>query len=130
MFVDKIVVHCTDTPNGRVTSAEDVHRWHKERGFDGIGYHYLIDLEGFVEHGRPEYWTGAHVKGHNNNSIGICLVGRDHFNTRQLSALHQLIFSMLRRHPNAAVIGHNELDDKKTCPNFNVSQWWQGVRNG
>lgn len=122
--VRKIVVHCADTPDGQDFDAADIHQWHKERGFDGIGYHYVITLAGEVQHGRPEYWPGAHAKGHNSDSIGICLIGRKMFSEPQLKLLRNLIHDIKTRYPHAEVCGHNELTERKTCPNFDVKTWW------
>ena len=123
--IDKIIIHCSDTPNGREHNAADIHRWHKQRGWDGIGYHYVIKLNGIVEKGRPEYWQGAHASEHNANSIGICLIGRDIFKRSQMKALKTLISDIMMRHNIDKVCGHYELDHKKTCPNFDVKEWLQ-----
>lgn len=123
--INLIVVHCAATPNGRPTSAEDIHRWHQERGWDGIGYHYVIRLDGTVENGRPEYWKGAHVAGHNTGSVGICLIGTDHFTNAQHEALEELLHDIRDRHNHAAIRGHYELDPHKTCPNIDMPIWLQ-----
>ena len=123
MNIKKIVVHCSDTPNGREHTAEDIHRWHKERGWDGIGYHYVIRINGTVDAGRPMYWQGAHVSGNNKDSIGICLIGRDEYAVKQLDALYWLIYKIKKEFPEAEVFGHCDLDSKKTCPNFDVKEW-------
>lgn len=120
--ITKIIIHCSATPNGRDDTAEDIHRWHREKGWDGIGYHYVITVNGKLENGRPEYWAGAHATGHNNNSIGICMIGTDEYNVDQWSILSNLVRKLLIKYPNAEVIGHNEISDKK-CPGFDV-QWW------
>lgn len=73
--INQIIVHCSATPEGKNFNANDIDRWHKERGFDCIGYHYVIDLDGTIEKGRPIEKVGAHVKGHNSNSIGVCYIG-------------------------------------------------------
>jgi len=73
--IDKIIVHCTATPEGRHTTVEDVRRWHLDRGWSDIGYHFLIYLDGSLHEGRPIEKTGAHCKGHNKGSIGIAYVG-------------------------------------------------------
>lgn len=118
-----LVVHCADTPNNREVTAEEIHRWHKERGFDGIGYHAVIQRSGLVERGRPEYWSGAHVRGHNTDTLGVCLVGRDQFNDVQLNSLRLLLKDWKRKYPDAEVVGHCDLDSGKTCPNFDVKHW-------
>ena len=73
--INKAIVHCTATPEGRHTTVEDVRRWHLDRGWSDIGYHYLIYLDGTVHEGRPIEIQGAHTKGQNKNSIGIAYVG-------------------------------------------------------
>lgn len=124
-----IVVHCSDSPNSIKLSAKDIHSWHKEQGWDGIGYHFVITRDGVIEAGRPLYWQGAHVRGHNAHSIGICLIGRDEYTSRQMRALERLIRRLKRVYVNSSVVGHYDLDDKKTCPNFDVKQWWKD-KNG
>ena len=122
----KIIIHCSDTPTGRDHNAEDIHRWHLERGWSGIGYHYVIKINGAIEAGRPHYWQGSHAYGHNKNTIGICLIGRDTFTADQMSSLEGLVRSLRDEYPKANVIGHNEVS-KKQCPNFNVQDWVRKV---
>jgi len=86
----KAVIHCSDSPHGRGDNAATIHKWHKERGFDGIGYHYVILEDGEVENGRPHYWEGAHTKGH-NDTIGICLIGEHDFTPEQFKSLSGLL---------------------------------------
>ena len=121
-MINKIVIHCSESPNGREDTAEDIHRWHKEKGWDGIGYHYVIERKGKLVSGRPEYWQGAHASGHNKNSLGICLIGTDEFNVDQFSILDNLLRKLKIKYPGVKIIGHNEVSSK-TCPGFNV-QWW------
>jgi N-acetylmuramoyl-L-alanine amidase len=118
----KIVVHCSESPH-RGDSAEDIHYWHKARGWDGIGYHYVIREDGKVDYGRPHYWIGAHVHRHNLGTIGICLLGIDYFTEVQLVALRTLIMRLLEEYPDAEVVGHRDLDPNRTCPNFDVKHW-------
>ena len=138
--IDKIVVHCSATKPGQDFGAEDIDRWHKERGWSGIGYHYVIKLNGDLECGRSDDKRGAHVRGHNKNSIGICLIGGLNefgkpysdlslggFKYAQLLSLETLIDSLSVRYPDAQVLGHRDLDDKKDCPCFNVTGWYYSV---
>ena len=67
-----LVIHCAETPTGRDVRAAEIHRWHKERSFDGIGYNDVICIDGVIEPGRPYYWPGAHAKGH-KSSFYWCL---------------------------------------------------------
>jgi N-acetyl-anhydromuramyl-L-alanine amidase AmpD len=123
-----IVIHCADTPNDREVTAREVHGWHLSNGWNGIGYHYFIRRSGQLENGRPEYWMGSHVRKKNNGSIGICLAGRDEFTEKQSLTLQGLINQLLDRYPNAEVVGHCDLDSRKTCPNFDVKAWWESVK--
>ncbi len=123
-----IVVHCSDSPNDLKTTAADIHSWHKEKGFDGIGYHYVIHRDGTVERGRPLYWQGAHCRGHNRHSVGICLIGRDNYPEAQLRSLRRICKQLKKKWINSAVVGHRDLDSSKTCPNFDAKKWWRDVQ--
>ena len=70
--INEIIIHCSATPEGRDYTVADIDRWHKARGWRGIGYHYVIYRDGSVHAGRPVEQIGAHCTGHNANSIGIC----------------------------------------------------------
>jgi len=120
--IDKIIIHCADTPNGRETHASDIDRWHKERGWRCIGYHFVVCLDGSVELGRPVDEVGAHCYGQNRHSIGICMIGDDQFTQAQWDALHRLLADLGLRYADATVHGHREFSSK-TCPNFDVSVW-------
>ncbi len=73
--ISKIIVHCSATQEGRDLDAAEINRWHLKRGWNGIGYHYVVLLDGTIEYGRSIYKQGAHVKGENEGSIGICYIG-------------------------------------------------------
>ncbi len=124
----EIILHCSATPNGRHTTAKDINGWHLDRGWSGIGYHYVIRVDNLLDVGRPEYWEGAHAKGHNHNSIGICMIGTDTYNKEQWSILDTLLRKLLLKYPNAKVIGHNEISDKN-CPGFNVQEYMENTFN-
>jgi len=122
----KVIVHCSDSPDNRADiDAEEIHRWHTKRRWSGIGYHYVIKRDGILENGRPEYWTGAHVRSHNKDSIGICMIGRERFTTEQFDTLFDLIQDLNRRHLGISLFSHFELDDRKTCPNFDARAWYE-----
>ncbi len=118
----EIIIHCAATPNGKHFTAEDIDRWHKERGWAGIGYHYVIRVDGILERGREDHVTGAHAKGHNKGSIGICLIGTDEFNSVQWWELRKLVAQLTTKYECVKVIGHNEISNK-TCPGFDVQKW-------
>lgn len=143
--IDLIVIHCSATPNGRPVSVETVRGWHIARGFRDIGYHYLIGVDGSVSVGRPEELPGAHAKGFNAYSIGVCLVGGvggpDKHNPglytmAQWDSLRIAVGDLLARYPAARVVGHRDLSPDldgdgviephewiKLCPAFDVEAW-------
>lgn len=73
--ITEIIVHCSATPEGRPFTVSDIDQWHRSRGFAQIGYHYVVYLDGTIHQGRPVEIAGAHCKGHNANSIGVCYIG-------------------------------------------------------
>ena len=108
--IKKVIVHCADTPEGRDVKTEEIKRWHtQERGWSDIGYHWVVELDGSVHAGRDEETPGAHCRGHNSDSIGVCYVGGSDANgdpkdTRtgpQKDALETLLKGILDRHPDA-----------------------------
>ena len=83
--IDEIIVHCTATKAGRHFNVDDVRRWHLQRNFRDIGYHFLVLLDGTVQQGRPLAEAGAHCTGHNARSIGVCYVSGLSAQTRKYS---------------------------------------------
>lgn len=135
--VDLIVVHCSATPNGRRTTIEDVDRWHADAGYKrqqewrkkmnpalfSVGYHFLIRVNGALDTGRHLDEPGAHVRGYNATSVGICMVGMDSFAAIQWAALRANVTALLKQYPKARVCGHRDLNAGKTCPGFDVAAW-------
>lgn len=120
--IELLVVHCSDTDNKM--TAIDIHKMHMNFGWDGIGYHKIILRDGTIENGRPEYWIGAHVKGKNKNSLGVCLIGRDQFTKKQFNSLKLILIEWKLKYPKAKILGHCDIGNTdKTCPNFNVANW-------
>jgi N-acetylmuramoyl-L-alanine amidase len=126
--INRIIIHCTATPEGRDHTAKEIDRWHREKGWASIGYHFVIRLDGTVEQGRPVEKVGAHVKGHNSDSIGVVYVGgcdknmkpKDTRTPEQREALLETVTNLQESYPHATVHGHNEFDKGKACPSFNV----------
>ena len=128
-----IVVHCSAVRPDQTSSAKDIEKWHKDRGFNGIGYHYVIRRNGEIEPGRPESVIGAHchVKGqnHNKHSIGVCYEGgydirgqpADTRTAEQKAAMRQLLEDLHRRYPRAMIVGHHDLYPPKPCPCFDAA---------
>lgn len=134
--INLIIVHCSATPEGRNVSVADIDRWHRERGFDGIGYHYVVYIDGSVHEGRPLNKVGAHCKGHNAHSIGICYVGgvdlngkpKDTRTLAQKDALVNLLMRLKRRFPKAVIRGHRDFA-AKACPSFDATKEYAGISN-
>lgn len=128
--IEKIILHCAATPEGRNVSTETIRSWHvKGRGWSDIGYHFVIELDGSVKEGRPMHRIGAHTKGQNATSVGICYVGgidknknpKDTRTEAQKASMDKLIDALLEDFPGATIHGHNEFANK-ACPSFNVSK--------
>jgi len=133
--VKYIVIHYTATPVESDFSAADIDRMHKKRGWKGIGYHKYIRKSGFIEKGRELREQGAHVRGHNHHSVGVCYeggvyanspnVGRDTRTPEQEAAMIRVIRELLDRYPGAQVIGHRDMPGAATqCPGFDAGAWW------
>lgn len=119
-----LVIHCSDSDDKLNLNARDIHKMHLNFGWDGIGYHKIITRSGKIENGRPEYWIGAHVKGKNTFSLGVCLIGRNRFTTKQFISLEKVLKKWKSLYPNAKIVGHKDTGNtNKTCPNFNVKKW-------
>ena len=132
--INKIIIHCSATPEGREVTTADIDRWHRERGFTQIGYHYVIYLDGTVQLGRPEHIAGAHCLGQNQTSIGICYIGgldkngkpKDTRTLAQKLALVDLLAHLIVKYPNITIHGHNEFANKD-CPCFNVKEEYKNI---
>jgi len=136
--VKYIVIHYTATPVERDFTAADIDAMHKRRGWRGIGYHFYIRKDGTVENGRPLRERGAHVKGHNHHSVGICYeggvyaadpnTGHDTRTPAQRTAMRRVIWEMIIRYPGAKVVGHRDMPDAATqCPGFDAGAWWASL---
>ena len=128
--IDKIIVHCSATREGQHVTVQQIRQWHQQRNFADIGYHYVIYLDGTVHKGRPIEKPGAHCKGHNAHSIGICYVGgldrqgkpKDTRTPAQKAALLSLLKELKKQYPKATIHGHCEFANK-ACPCFNCSEY-------
>ena len=126
--INEIIIHCAATPEGKSFTVADINHWHRQRGWKGIGYHFVIYIDGSVHKGRPIEQVGAHCLGHNANSIGICYIGgctadgkrpKDTRTQAQKASLVRLITELRRQYPKATVHGHCEFANK-ACPAFDV----------
>lgn len=133
--VEYIVVHCAATTEDQDIGAAEIRGWHLQRGWLDIGYHKVIRRNGVVEDGRPLTQPGAHARGYNHRSWGICLVGgvesdnktpEANFTHAQWESLERVIRDMKAEAPSAELVGHCDLPGvQKACPCFNVHRWWR-----
>lgn len=133
--INEIIVHCSATAEGKDFNAKDIDRWHKQRGFKKIGYHYVIKLDGTVEKGRGVEEIGAHCTNHNRNSIGICYIGglapdgktpKDTRTEAQKDAMLKLLIQLIIEYPKATIHGHREFANK-ACPCFDVQKEYYNI---
>lgn len=130
----EIILHCTASVEGVDYTIPAIHNYHLSKGWAGIGYNYVIDINGLVWEGRPEDCVGAHVSGHNSKSIGVCYVGgldknkkaKDTRNAKQLKSMVELCRYLHQKYPKATFHGHYDFDNK-ACPCFNVKEWIESI---
>ncbi len=129
--IDKIIIHCAETKTSQKFSASDIDKWHKANGWDGIGYHYYIGLDGKVEPGRDINKVGAHCYGQNSKSIGICFEGGLNpdgsmwesplsMQLEAFEALNDYLWFCFNR--QLPIFAHSDFSDK-TCPNFDIEKY-------
>lgn len=136
--INEIILHCSATKEGQDIKAATIKKWHLEKGYKDIGYHYVIDLDGKIELGRPESQPGAHTSGHNTNSIGICYVGglskngksKDTRTDEQKFTMQNLILSLVLMHRGITKVTGHYMYANKACPSFDVDKWLDEVGLG
>lgn len=128
--IKEIIVHCSATPEGKDFTVSDIKRWHLQRGFSDIGYHWVVYRDGTIVSGRPESISGAHCTGHNSISIGVCYIGgcasdgktpKDTRTPAQKDALIKILKSLKSRYTKASIHGHREFANK-ACPSFDAKK--------
>lgn len=128
--VNLLVIHCSATPPNMDIGAKEIRRWHKAKGWSDIGYHDVIRRDGSYERGRDYNRIGAHVRGYNRGSIGVCMVGgvdeynnpEDNFTDEQWESLTRYCRAT-KAQINVSIAGHNEFDKGKACPSFDVQRF-------
>jgi N-acetyl-anhydromuramyl-L-alanine amidase AmpD len=135
--ITHIVLHYSATYADQDLDIRDIDKMHRARGFNGVGYHYVIKRDGMIERGRKETEVGAHVGGQNTGKIGICLIGGlerpsgpnvgvDNRTDAQKQSAASLIRDLLTRYPWAKVVGHRDLA-ATLCPAYDAAAWWASV---
>lgn len=147
-MMNTIVIHCSATKEGKDYSAEDIKKWHLQRGFNDVGYHFIIKLDGTIELGRPLNKVGAHVSGSNAGSIGICYVGgldnhnkpKDTRTDAQKESLLKLLEVIKEHIKIQKILGHRDFSKDlngngiiepfeymKDCPCFDVTKEYSNI---
>ncbi|WP_394242603.1 N-acetylmuramoyl-L-alanine amidase [Vibrio astriarenae] len=131
--MNKITIHSSATPASMDIGAKHIRQWHMAKGWHDIGYHWVIQRDGTLEKGRSTTLPGAHVKGHNRDNIGICLIGgmnaqhqpENNFTPAQMHTLQTALLLLTEHHSlgQQDIYAHNELNPNTSCPSFNLKQW-------
>lgn len=133
--IKEIIVHCSDTPEGKDFTVDDIRKWHLARNFSDIGYHYVVYRDGSIHEGRDVNISGAHCTNHNSISIGVCYIGgrtvvgttpKDTRTEAQKKALVELLKKLKTLYPKATVHGHREFA-AKACPCFDAKQEYVNI---
>lgn len=125
----RIIIHCSATKPGQKCDAKVIDKWHREKGYKCIGYHWVILPDGTIQKGRDEKEIGAHCTNYNKGSIGICYVGGldangnpcDTRTVKQKEAMRDLVNAICVRYTIKDIAGHNEFANK-ACPCFDVNK--------
>lgn len=133
--INQIIIHCSDTIEGKNFTVDDIKKWHKARGWTDIGYHYVVYLDGSIHKGRNEEVVGAHCEGHNAHSIGVCYIGgkeagtfraKDTRTKAQKEALIRLLMKLVCKYTDAEIVGHRDLANRK-CPCFDAKKEYRNI---
>ena len=133
--IKEIIIHCSATREGQQVSVDTIKDWHLAKGWNNIGYHFYIDLDGKINKGRDIDKIGAHCKGHNRNSIGICYCGgveadgktpKDTRTQDQKESLLHVLKTLKAMYPDAIIYSHNEFANK-ACPSFDATREYEDI---
>lgn len=133
--INEIIVHCSATREGRDYTVADITKWHKQRGFNDIGYHYVIYRDGSLHNGRDVNLVGAHCTNHNAHSIGVCYIGgcktdgtspKDTRTEAQKAALLSLLKDLRKKYPFAKIYSHRDFANK-ACPSFDATNEYKNI---
>ena len=134
-YIDEIIVHCSATAEGKDFTVADIKKWHLQRGFSDIGYHWVVYRDGTIVSGRPESTSGAHCTGHNSISIGVCYIGgcasdgktpKDTRTDAQKDSLIKLLRELKKRYPKTKIYPHYKFANK-ACPSFNAEKEYSSL---
>lgn len=138
MKIEKLIVHCSATREGKHIDIDTIRHWHvNERGWTDVGYHYIIYLDGTIVKGRQDDVPGAHTRGLNKSSLGICYIGgvendgktpKDTRTDAQKESLEHLLQTLKATYPEATIHGHNDFASK-ACPSFDATKEYKHITN-
>tara|TARA_R110001592_G_scaffold5408_5_gene29802 strand:- start:6927 stop:7337 length:411 start_codon:yes stop_codon:yes gene_type:complete len=133
--INKLIVHCSATREGQNVTVDTIRDWHLARGWTDIGYHFYIDVEGNIQKGRDIAKIGAHTKGQNRNSIGICYCGgvevdgktpKDTRTEEQKNSLLAVLRTLKAMYPKAIIHSHRDYANK-ACPSFDATSEYENI---
>ena len=133
--INKLIVHCSATREGQNVTVDTIRDWHLARGWTDIGYHFYIDVEGNIQKGRDISKIGAHTKGQNRNSIGICYCGgvevdgktpKDTRTEEQKNSLLAVLRTLKAMYPKAIIHSHRDYANK-ACPSFDATSEYENI---
>ena len=134
-LVKEIIIHCSATREEQQVSVDTIRDWHLAKGWNDIGYHFYVELDGTIKKGRDIDKIGAHCKGHNRNSIGICYCGgvetdgktpKDTRTQEQKDSLLHVLKTLKAMYPEAVIYSHNEFA-AKACPSFDATEEYENI---
>ena len=134
-LVKEIIIHCSATRESQQVSVDTIRDWHLAKGWNDIGYHFYIDLDGTIHKGRDIDKMGAHCKGRNRNSIGICYCGgveadgktpKDTRTQEQKESLLHVLKTLKAMYPESMIYSHNEFANK-ACPSFDATGEYEDI---
>jgi len=133
--IKEIIIHCSATRESQQISVDTIRDWHLAKGWNDIGYHFYIDLDGTIHKGRDIDKMGAHCKGHNRNSIGVCYCGgveadgktpKDTRTQEQKESLLHVLKTLKAMYPESMIYSHNEFANK-ACPSFDATGEYEDI---
>ena len=121
--IDRVFIHCSASGNKKHDDVSVIRKWHKERGWSDVGYHYFITFDGTLQEGRDIERTPAAQRGHNTGTIAICLHGLDYddFTEDQFDTLRKLCGDIYIDIEDVTFHGHCEVA-AKDCPVFDYQE--------
>ena len=134
-LVKEVIIHCSATREGQDVSVDTIRDWHLAKGWNDIGYHFYIDLDGTIHKGRDIDKIGAHCKGRNRNSIGVCYCGgveadgktpKDTRTQEQKESLLHVLKTLKAMYPESIIYSHNEFA-AKACPSFDATKEYENI---